>query len=104
MDTRHWMGYGRPAGVMEAWRRSDHVLAMQEANAPTVLGDFLDAQCTTAGITSTFAQSAWSSGRFLFAMGWDRCVVAQSCPLGGACPALTSARGLLAIATPAVAT
>src|SRR5215467_5850927 len=42
------------AQAYEAWRSSDHALAMQEANAHTVLGDFHDAQFTAAGITSTF--------------------------------------------------
>jgi tetratricopeptide (TPR) repeat protein len=38
----------------EAWRGSHHALAMQEATAQTVLGDFNDAHFTYAGITSTF--------------------------------------------------
>jgi tetratricopeptide (TPR) repeat protein len=38
----------------EAWRTSDHALAMQPANATTVLGDFNNARFTYTGITSTF--------------------------------------------------
>ena len=37
-----------------AWRGSQHALAMQEANAESVLGDFNDAQFTYAGLTSRF--------------------------------------------------
>jgi predicted CXXCH cytochrome family protein len=37
-----------------AWRESQHELAMQEANEKSVLGDFIDAQFTYAGITSRF--------------------------------------------------
>jgi predicted CXXCH cytochrome family protein len=37
-----------------AWRGSQHALAMQEANARSVLGDFNDAEFTRAGITSRF--------------------------------------------------
>jgi hypothetical protein len=38
----------------EAWRGSHHALAMQEANAQTVLGDFDNAKFTHNGIESTF--------------------------------------------------
>ena len=38
----------------EAWQGSHHALAMQHANAQTVLGNFDHAQFTDAGITSTF--------------------------------------------------
>jgi Flp pilus assembly protein TadD len=38
----------------EAWRGSDHALAMQEANEQTVLGNFNNSRLTYAGITSTF--------------------------------------------------
>ncbi len=37
-----------------AWRGSHHDLAMQPANAQTVLGDFGDAKFTDGGVTSTF--------------------------------------------------
>jgi predicted CXXCH cytochrome family protein len=42
------------AGESTAWRGSQHALAMQEANAGSVLGDFNDAQFTYAGLTSRF--------------------------------------------------
>jgi predicted CXXCH cytochrome family protein len=45
----------------EAWRASHHAMAMQEANAQTVLGDFGNAHFTEAGVTSTFFTRA---GRF----------------------------------------
>ncbi len=38
----------------EAWRGSDHDLAMQAADDKTVLGDFADAKFQYAGTTSTF--------------------------------------------------
>jgi hypothetical protein len=38
----------------EAWRGSDHGLAMQEANEQTVLGNFNNARFTYGGITSAF--------------------------------------------------
>ncbi len=38
----------------EQWRGSQHALAMQPANATTVLGDFNDAEFTDFGITSRF--------------------------------------------------
>jgi tetratricopeptide (TPR) repeat protein len=38
----------------EAWQGSHHALAMQHANAQTVLGNFDHAQFTEAGLTSTF--------------------------------------------------
>src|SRR5262245_44590603 len=38
----------------EAWQSSHHALAMQHANAQTVLGNFDHAQFTDAGLTSTF--------------------------------------------------
>jgi len=38
------------------WRGSHHDLAMQPANAQTVLGDFNDARFTHFGITSTFSK------------------------------------------------
>jgi tetratricopeptide (TPR) repeat protein len=40
----------------ELWRASHHDLAMQPANAETVLGDFDNARFTYAGTTSTFSQ------------------------------------------------
>lgn len=39
----------------DAWRGSDHDLAMQIADEKTVLGNFADAQFTYAGTTSTFS-------------------------------------------------
>lgn len=39
---------------MAAWRGSHHDLAMQEATAETVLGDFDDGSFTQAGVTSRF--------------------------------------------------
>ena len=39
---------------MAAWRGSQHDLAMQEATAETVLGDFDDASFTHGGVTSRF--------------------------------------------------
>ena len=42
------------APAYEAWRSSHHTLAMQEATAQTVLGNFHDAHFTAAGLTSTF--------------------------------------------------
>jgi Tfp pilus assembly protein PilF len=44
------------AGEYEAWKSSDHALAMQHANAETVLGDFGNAKVTYNGIASTFFQ------------------------------------------------
>jgi predicted CXXCH cytochrome family protein len=44
------------------WRGSHHDLAMQEATAATVLGDFDDASVTQYGITSTFHRK---NGRFM---------------------------------------
>jgi len=38
----------------EAWRQSHHALAMQPANAQTVLGDFGEAHFQKDGVTSTF--------------------------------------------------
>lgn len=45
----------------EAWHGSHHDLAMQEAHAQTVLGDFNNARFAYAGITSTFFKR---DGRF----------------------------------------
>jgi len=45
---------GCHAKVMEAWRGSHHQLAMQEANASTVLGNFDDAKFKYSGIESRF--------------------------------------------------
>src|SRR5262249_2137418 len=45
----------------EAWRGSHHALAMQEATAPTSLGDFPNPRFTDAGVTSTLFKRA---GRF----------------------------------------
>ncbi|MCC6198404.1 MAG: ammonia-forming cytochrome c nitrite reductase subunit c552 [Burkholderiales bacterium] len=42
------------AKAYEAWRGSHHDLAMQEADARTVLGNFANAKFAYAGITSTF--------------------------------------------------
>ena len=47
---------------MAAWRGSHHDLAMQEATAETVLGDFDDASFTEHGVTSLFFKR---DGRFL---------------------------------------
>jgi predicted CXXCH cytochrome family protein len=38
----------------EAWKGSDHALAMQHVSATSVLGNFADAKFGNAGITSTF--------------------------------------------------
>ena len=40
----------------DAWKGSDHDLAMQIADAKSVLGDFANAKFKYAGITSTFSQ------------------------------------------------
>jgi tetratricopeptide (TPR) repeat protein len=45
---------GCHAQESDAWRGSHHALAMQEASAPTVLGDFADAKLSYAGVTSRF--------------------------------------------------
>jgi len=37
-----------------AWKTSQHALAMQHANADTMLGDFDDARFTYGGVTSRF--------------------------------------------------
>jgi predicted CXXCH cytochrome family protein len=42
------------AKEMQAWRGSHHDLAMAEATAPNVLGDFSDASFTAHGVTSRF--------------------------------------------------
>ncbi|MEK7317303.1 MAG: cytochrome c3 family protein, partial [Candidatus Eisenbacteria bacterium] len=42
------------AGAYEAWRGSDHDLAMMVATAESVLGDFADATFTHQGVTSRF--------------------------------------------------
>jgi predicted CXXCH cytochrome family protein len=47
---------------VEAYRNSQHDLAMQEANAETVLGDFDDAEFSYAGITSRFFKQ---NGKFM---------------------------------------
>lgn len=47
---------GCHAAENELWQGSDHDLAMQPANAATVLGDFDDATFDYAGVTSTFFQ------------------------------------------------
>lgn len=44
------------AAVYDAWTGSDHDLAMQEATAGTVLGDFADATFEAFGVTSTFSR------------------------------------------------
>ncbi len=46
----------------QQWQGSHHDLAMQEANAQTVLGDFNQAKFTKQGITSTFFMR---NGRFM---------------------------------------
>ena len=51
-------------GEMAAWRSSQHALAMQEATAETVLGDFDDASFTHGGVTSRFFKR---DGKFLVA-------------------------------------
>jgi len=38
----------------EAWNGSQHALAMQHADAQTVLGNFADGKISYAGVTSTF--------------------------------------------------
>jgi hypothetical protein len=45
---------GCHAKEFEAWRRSHHDLAMQEASDKTVLGNFANAKFSYAGIGSTF--------------------------------------------------
>lgn len=45
---------GCHAKEYEAWKGSHHDLAMQEASAKTLLGDFANAKFSYAGITSTF--------------------------------------------------
>jgi tetratricopeptide (TPR) repeat protein len=47
--------------AFQAWRGSHHDLAMQEATADTVLGDFDDATFTHRGVTATFSHR---DGRF----------------------------------------
>jgi predicted CXXCH cytochrome family protein len=49
---------------MAAWRGSQHALAMQQATAETVLGDFADASFTHGGVTSRFFRR---DGKFLVA-------------------------------------
>jgi predicted CXXCH cytochrome family protein len=51
-------------GEMAAWRSSQHALAIQEATAETVLGDFDDASFTHGGVTSRFFNR---DGKFLVA-------------------------------------
>jgi len=46
----------------QQWQGSHHDLAMQEANAQTVLGDFNQAKFTKKGVTSTFFKH---NGRFM---------------------------------------
>jgi len=53
---------GCHAKEMEAWRGSHHQLAMQEANASTVLGNFDDAKFRHSGIESRFFKR---DGRFM---------------------------------------
>jgi len=43
-------------GEYESWQGSHHDLAMQPANATTVLGDFDNASFTNFGVTSTFSR------------------------------------------------
>jgi predicted CXXCH cytochrome family protein len=45
---------GCHAEAYEAWKGSDHALAMQHANVQSVLGNFNDAKFIYSGITSTF--------------------------------------------------
>ena len=45
---------GCHAEAYQAWRGSHHDLAMQRADAESVLGDFADARFVYAGVTSTF--------------------------------------------------
>jgi Tfp pilus assembly protein PilF len=45
---------GCHADEYEAWKGSDHALAMQHANAQTVIANFGNAKFTYAGVTSTF--------------------------------------------------
>lgn len=42
------------AGQTQAWRASQHVVAMQHATAQTVLGNFDDAKFSREGVTSSF--------------------------------------------------
>jgi predicted CXXCH cytochrome family protein len=51
-------------GEMAAWRTSQHALAMQEASAKTVLGDFDDASFTHGGVSSRFVRR---DGKFFVA-------------------------------------
>ncbi|MDH5176897.1 MAG: multiheme c-type cytochrome [Gammaproteobacteria bacterium] len=44
------------AAESEAWRKSQHAVAMQHATAATVLGDFNDASYAFQGVTTTFSQ------------------------------------------------
>jgi len=45
---------GCHAKEYEAWKGSQHDLAMQEANEKTVLGNFTNAKFSHAGVASTF--------------------------------------------------
>src|SRR5215212_7209362 len=45
---------GCHAAEVQAWRGSQHDLAMQPATPTTVLGDFADASLTQLGVTSRF--------------------------------------------------
>src|SRR5262245_29101633 len=47
---------GCHAQVAEAWRRSHHAKAMEEANDSTVLGDFRNGRFTKDGLTTSFHQ------------------------------------------------
>lgn len=57
-DAAHHVGTAKCAtchqGQHELWNESHHDLAMQEANADTVLGNFDDQTFTYHGVTSTF--------------------------------------------------
>ncbi len=55
---------GCHSGEMAAWRGSQHALAMQEASAATVLGNFDDATFTQGDVTSRFFKR---DGKFLVA-------------------------------------
>ena len=45
---------GCHAAETQRWKTSHHAIAMQKANAATVLGDFANATLTHYGVTTTF--------------------------------------------------
>ena len=60
-------GYGACASChaaqTERWKTSHHALAMQKANAATVLGDFANATLTHHGVTTVFSRDGEPRGR-----------------------------------------